>query len=975
MKKILALLILIQLAHPAFAVTADPTPAELIQPDGTVFAARLAGDERESWVETLEGYSVVQDGGGWWRYAVPSESGEVLASSEAAGKCDPSFKVKHIHEDSWFNGDGGIHLGPTTREPATVTGTGNILVLLINFTDDPRVDADTYTPTYYENKLFNASNTSSMAAYFDEVSYGTYAVTGEAGGDKWYESVRSMSYYGSDSGSSCYGFSVDDANVCSYRLICEAVALADDDVNFADYDADDDGLVDYLIVVHAGCDQAQSLTTCSMSDPMWSVAWDASGGSLCGLGVTYDGKTISNGVILAEDSPMGTFSHEFGHSIGLPDLYDTSSSTWEGAGEWDIMASGNWLGSPAGSSPAHLSAWSKYYLGWVTPQQVTTPLYDEQVKAAESFDDVYQLMVPLTDSPADPSSGTKEYFLVENRQKTGFDTDLNGDGLLIWHIKDNPTRVASNLFNAYETSKGVDLEEADEATQSGEGLDAVRSGGGDRGSAGDPWSSSSAGFTDSSTPDSKARDDSATYINITDISASAAIMTADFLQSGTSTADTTAPNLSLSSPADGASVNARNVTFVYSVTDNSSIQNCSLQGNFTGSWQANTSSASVTVNSSNNFTVEVEDGSFVWNVECFDASNNSALAAANYSLTVDATAPSAPNVTSPGEYVNSSSANWSWNLADNSSIQYYSIEFANNSAYTGALTLNTSDANYTSSSLADAVTYFLRVRAVDDNNNTGGWGSANTTVDLTAPTAPDASGLNSTYSEDTPTLNWTNSSDNTSGVSYYLYEGSVYADFSVVNGSLGFTGNTTNNSFTPNSSLNDDLYYFRVRGVDAAGNAGAFSTTVNFTVKTVYINEVYPFTTEWIELYNAESTAKSLVNWTLAAAAGNASLTQTAGARGFLVLNYSNTNLALNEAGDTVYLYNARGLLADNVTFSSAQTNYSTNYSFGRSSDGAGVLEYFNESAITQGATNSGSTTQSILLAAGWNLVSIPVSL
>jgi M6 family metalloprotease-like protein len=127
---------------------------------------------------------------------------------------------------------------------------------------------------------------------------------------------------------------------------------------------------------------------------------------------------------------MGVFAHEYGHGLGLPDLYDTDKSS-KGTGDWDLMAGGSWNKvSRGGDRPAHLSAWCKYKLGWVNPTVVIGKLENEQISAASNQADVYRL---LTGSPG--TGG--EYFLIENRQQSGFDEGLPGAGLAVWHIDES----------------------------------------------------------------------------------------------------------------------------------------------------------------------------------------------------------------------------------------------------------------------------------------------------------------------------------------------------------------------------------------------------------------------------------------------------------------------------------------------------------------------------------------------------------
>ncbi|WP_446012098.1 M6 family metalloprotease domain-containing protein [Candidatus Electrothrix sp.] len=164
---------------------------------------------------------------------------------------------------------------------------------------------------------------------------------------------------------------------------------------------------------------------------------------------------------------IGVFAHEYGHVLGLPDLYDTddprdSNIASKGVGDWCLMGSGSWNksvreGSRDGDSPAHFSAWCKYKLGWVKPTVVTGTLVNESINAASRQADVYQFL------PGSPSTGG-EYFLIENRLQDGFDIGLPGSGLAIWHIdeaKEDNTQECETATGCPVKHYKVALEQAD----------------------------------------------------------------------------------------------------------------------------------------------------------------------------------------------------------------------------------------------------------------------------------------------------------------------------------------------------------------------------------------------------------------------------------------------------------------------------------------------------------------------------------
>jgi len=546
----IAFLFTLLLCQTVFAVPANPTRFFLVQPDGSTFQARQVGDERGAHFETQDGFTIIKDKNNWWNYA-RKEKGKLVSSGNRVTKFDPngSGLQKHLHptlneEDLTSIGSGPIPTtsinqipkkssspaGISSPESAPQTGTKKVLVILINFTDVTQNAGN--TPSYYDNLLFNDSaGANSMNNYYKEVSYNQVNITGVIAGDRWYSSAYNESYYGKDSDHN--NGDHDDYYGYIFRLAREALLLADADVDFSAYDTNDDGILNqdeiHIIIVHAGCGEEDSSCTGWNTDAIWSHRWDIFGSPYncpdC-IDTVLDGVRISRNdnlediagyTMQAENSPLGTFAHEFGHDLGLPDLYDTDYTS-NGIGDWGIMASGSWLNN--GNTPSHFSAWSKYFLGWARPTKVITSLFNEQINQTETHDDVYMLLDNPGDSPGnldwtDSGTGSGEYFLVENRRKTGYDAYLPGEGLLIWHIDE------SRRNNTDETHYLVALEQADGLFDLENDVN--------RGDANDPWISSVSGFTETSTPNTTLYNGSASGIRVTAISASSNVMTADLI--------------------------------------------------------------------------------------------------------------------------------------------------------------------------------------------------------------------------------------------------------------------------------------------------------------------------------------------------------------------------------------------------------------------------------------------------------------
>ncbi len=410
----------------------------------------------------------------------------------------PALGVHNVPPAPWYDGpvppeawgvlDVPIDSGVAPMAvPAATTGTAKVVTIAIEFTDVKHNAASTITAI---DSRVDGSN--SVRTYYEEVSYGKLTVDGSTYG--WYTAKETMAYYGAPAN----GVAGDNAHIDD--LIREAVLAADSVVDFSQFDGNGDRIVDNVIVVHAGQDEAVG----GGKNAIWSHQGFVSGA------VRVDGVYVGYYLTVSEFSPMGVYAHEFGHLLGLPDLYDTDYTS-HGVGDWDLMAGGAWGGY--GSTPVHISAWCKVYLGWVTPVTVTNYVEGYEIAQMESSE---PKIVKV------PTQTSSEYFLLENRQQSGYDRYIPGNGLLIWHIDTAQISrwLPYNRVNNDEDHKGIDLEEAS-GTQD---LDDLYGNSGDRY---DPWYSNPTGFSPTSTPNTNLYDGSDTKIRIFNISHSAAVMRLD----------------------------------------------------------------------------------------------------------------------------------------------------------------------------------------------------------------------------------------------------------------------------------------------------------------------------------------------------------------------------------------------------------------------------------------------------------------
>jgi len=370
--------------------------------------------------------------------------------------------------------------------PVAVTGTRKVISLAIEFTDVTHTSS--HGITFLQNKL---TGTNSMKSYYSEVSYDNLTIAGSANG--WYTADNDMAYYGKPEGGNH-----DSRNF--YQLVAEAVRAADPYVDFSQYDTNRDRIIDAVSLVHAGHDEA----TGGGVNTIWSKQ------SVYPGTLRVDGVYLGYYFTVSEYSPVGVYVHEFGHMLGLPDLYDTDYSS-TGVGVWDVMGSGAW--NDWGRTPAHLSAWSKLYLGWIDPTVIS------------NYVEGYQLPMMGGNRPEViklPTIYSNEYFLIENRYQSGYDRFLPGSGVLIWHIDTDVINqwMYYNRVNNNEDRKGVDLEEAS-------GIQDLDTWGSNDGDSSDPWRNNLVGFTPSSTPNSRLYDGTDSKIKVFNLSAALPVMTLD----------------------------------------------------------------------------------------------------------------------------------------------------------------------------------------------------------------------------------------------------------------------------------------------------------------------------------------------------------------------------------------------------------------------------------------------------------------
>ncbi|KAH8647929.1 immune inhibitor A peptidase M6-domain-containing protein, partial [Xylariales sp. PMI_506] len=334
--------------------------------------------------------------------------------------------------------------------------------------------------------------TGSVTEYYTNVSGGKISMEGEVVGP--FRMPRKMKDYAH--GASGFQNNVAEPNIRT--LGGDALAAATGKIKLAPYDNDHNGYVDAFVVVHAG----RGAETDRDPNKIWSVKWNIPSET------TVDGVKVWAFLTIPEDAYIGVCCHELGHLVfGWPDLYDVDYSS-EGIGNWCLMAGGSWGGSPAGTKPCHPSAWCKVSQGWVNLINETSN-HSLSLQDVKDGHEVHRLW-------KDGDASSKEYFLIENRQQTGFDQYMPGNGLLVWHVDDNMPD------NTNERHYKVALMQAD-------GLNQLSTSSAGRGDPGDPFpgSTNNTSFNVASKPNSLDYNNQDSQVTITNISSSKEVMTMD----------------------------------------------------------------------------------------------------------------------------------------------------------------------------------------------------------------------------------------------------------------------------------------------------------------------------------------------------------------------------------------------------------------------------------------------------------------
>lgn len=413
-------------ASSAFAVVAKPGFIDVRQPDGTLITIRMEGGPRSHNIYDADDRIMRIDERGY--YVVADED----YKQETAQRNEVKLNSKRRANGLMTN-------------PFPSTGQHTSLVILVEF---PEQEFTIQNPGEFYSRMLNGDtfteylSTGSARQYFLENSCNQFEISFDIIGPVKLE--KSAAYYGEND------YWGDDRR--AHEMIVDACdILYKEGFDFSIYDKNNDGEIDNVYVFYAGYGEADG----GGPDTVWPHSWTMTeaGVSKYYGDLKLDHYACSNELQYQTADGMmpdgiGTFCHEFCHVMGLPDFYSTIGGGAFTPGTWNLLDTGSY--NNMSRTPPALSAFERYAFGWLTPIDVKTRdlvILPPIVESNEAY-------IIHTDNK-------NEYFLLENRQQTGWDRYLPNHGMLVWHIDFNQRVWDNNTVNVNPRHQYIDLVEAD----------------------------------------------------------------------------------------------------------------------------------------------------------------------------------------------------------------------------------------------------------------------------------------------------------------------------------------------------------------------------------------------------------------------------------------------------------------------------------------------------------------------------------
>ena len=454
-----------------WAAKAVSIPVQVRQADGSVITVILRGDEHINWYTTLDGVLLVQGTDNNYYIGKVEKSGNLIATQQLAhealtrSQAERNLIAKQDKEKffAYVNkvaeeSENAYNNSPLTRGPIVDSGYGGVpyfphtgspkaLVILAEFQDTTFTIQD--TKKVFTNYLMNEDhftdsrygqnqNYKGVRGYFKDCSYGQFTPFFDVVGP--IKLPRKHAIYGA-------------GNDRMDLLLADACATVDDLVDFAKYDANNDGIVDLVYIIYAG-------HSANYRNNKVSNIWPKSG--TVTISDTFDGKSIrrygvSNELNGSDKTSknnkkingIGLFCHEFSHTLGLPDIYayhtDAENQDDQGMEFWDLMDGGT--GVRGGRVPASYLAWEREVMGWMNIDELKKDSSIENLKSIDNGGKAYKIINP---------NNSNEYIVLQSMQKgawnQGWGDGTYGKGLLAYRVSYPFNKV--NVFDYPNNEKG-----------------------------------------------------------------------------------------------------------------------------------------------------------------------------------------------------------------------------------------------------------------------------------------------------------------------------------------------------------------------------------------------------------------------------------------------------------------------------------------------------------------------------------------
>jgi M6 family metalloprotease-like protein len=405
-KKGITVLLILFLNTIANAIPAKPGQTrQLTLDDGTTVTALLVGDEYGHYWLTDDGRAFMDIGDSY----VPVDKQVVHEKAQIRRNKSNQRRTARL----------AASRGSKAKEH--FTGHKKGLIIMVNFANKSFLAE--HTDSLFD-EIANRENyksspfKGSMYDYFRDQSRGEFLLNFDIAGpitlSKDYE------YYGTNDS--------EGNDLHPGEMVIEALELADSIVDYTDYDWNGDGTVEQVFLIYAGKGEADGGTAKTIwphEYTLYEAYFDGDGsGPQIIDGVTID--TYACGSELngfGRVAGIGTMCHEFSHCLGYPDFYDTDYSGGQGMFEWDLMDSGSY--NDDGYLPAGFTSYERWFAGWLEPTELSETTTVSNMADLENGGGAYIIY---------NKGYINEYFLLENRQKTGWDAGIPGSGLLILHV-------------------------------------------------------------------------------------------------------------------------------------------------------------------------------------------------------------------------------------------------------------------------------------------------------------------------------------------------------------------------------------------------------------------------------------------------------------------------------------------------------------------------------------------------------------